>query len=144
MTPAEVAAALPRILRKLPREARELVAVRLRWEVYPVPRAVDLERGRDVEGFNAQSPAYFWGRGIEDDPDVLEEDDTGELAEPIDDAGGVVVLFARNIAGLAELETAVQHEVAHFMGADDDEIEEVDGDVSEDPEIIDDPEDEER
>lgn len=141
MTPAEVTAALPLIIRKLPREVRNLLAARVGWEVYPVPRPMDLERGRDA-GFTSSSPAYFYGRGIEEDPDELEEDDSGELAEPVDDAGGVVVVFARNVRDVAHLAEIVAHEVAHFMGADDDEIEEVEGDPAEDPEIIDDPDDE--
>jgi len=141
MTPAEVTSALPAIIARLPRKVRALLAARVFWEVHPVPRPTDLERGRDA-GFTPQSPAYFWGRGLDDDPDVLEEDDTGELADPVDDAGGVIVVFARNVRDVAHLREIVEHEVAHFMGADEDEIEEVEGDPSEEAEIVDDPEDE--
>ena len=135
----KVADCIREVIAELPPEARALVEERVRFELRPTPTAADLELGARPD-----DRGLFVGlrvRGDDEDPDgELYAEDCDEVASPpSDEPQGVVVLFTANIRPLNQdhVREVVLHELAHFLGSDEDEAAELGvGDLDEDGTVV--------
>ncbi len=104
MTKAELAIA--HVLDGLPEELTALIEQRVRFVVRARPTPLELELGIGADWRGA-----FLGLPVTDDPEA-------------DEARGTVLLYTDNCRSgtVDELEQVVLHELHHFLGADEDEV----------------------
>jgi len=131
------------IVSELDGGAAELVQARIRWETRAKPTPADLalgakpgDRGLFVgHPVRAEEDEDQGGELYVDDEGNVEAegeaeyyvDDAGDVEEAGADPGGRIILFLDNIRPLTRenLEPVVMHEIAHFLGEDEDGVEEL-------------------
>lgn len=140
MTVGELREIMYEVLGELPPEVRRFVKSRVAFEARPKPTPADLERGAKPD-----DRGYFYGLRVrgddeDDDADVLEADDDDDVAQsPEYRPGGLIVLFPGNVHPCSReaLAEVLRHELAHFLGEDEDQAAELGlGDIDEDGTVV--------